>query len=486
MFQKNGFVTGGIVANVHLQPRFEFDEGFDDWWYDGQAKADAQVDRALAFLERYPDRDTFLFLHLMDPHLFYNAPPAFKDMYAEGDDDGLPDTFTRWDVYGWMKTGRMDEPRMKHIVARYDGELRFMSQELGRLFRSLDRMPGRSLVVVHSDHGEEFWEHRGFEHNHTVYDETTRALLWFRSGPGQANGVVNHTPVTLADIGPTLYELAGFADTPPTDGKSLAPLLLGTDDGAGWENREIGVAHLRYGKERWGVVYQGKKYILHTASGEEELFDLAADPGETKNVSPSTPLEPFRTALATAHGMEVSRGWRIRVDLPGNVGVPFSFALPVAAASAGVIDPEATIENPSNQAWGEPPHRTPEDIGMVTLSDDRKTLVYTPGPKPADGLLFVTFGADVDPGPTVIRRNDTPLVTIASRAKLSWTAGSEKIEIVPGTVVVPPIGEGPRIRAMMGGDQDLAGQRQQLCDLGYLDCTGDGDERPPDEHHSPE
>jgi arylsulfatase A-like enzyme len=475
VFQQHGFATGGIVANVHLQPRFEFDEGFDDWWYDGQAKADAQVDRALEFLGRYPDRDTFLFLHVMDPHLFYNAPGRMKDMYTESPDPELPDIFTRWDVYGWMRSRRMTDQRKQQLVARYDAELTFMSQQLGRLYDALDRMPGRSLVVMHSDHGEEFWEHGGFEHNHTVYDETTRAVLWFRSGPGQSEGRRVSTPVTLADIAPTLFDFAGFTDAPPTDGRSLKGLLVGADDGAGWDQREIGVAHLRYDLERWGVVWRDHKYVLHTASGQEELYDLVADPKETKNLAVSTPLEEYRAALSKAHGMEVGRGWRIRVDLHEAANSTYSLRLPQAAVAAGVVDPEASVELPANQAWGEPPQRTPEDVGTVTLSEDNTLLTYTPGPKPADGLLYVLFRADVDPTPVAILRDGTPLVTMSSHGRLGWRAGRDVIEIVPGTVLIPPPGEGPRMRAMLSEQGfDFESQKQMLRDLGYLEDEDHG------------
>ncbi|MEQ1570714.1 MAG: sulfatase, partial [Myxococcota bacterium] len=475
VFQKHGFATGGVVANVHLQPRFEFDEGFDDWWYDSQGKADSQVDRGLEFLSRYPDRDTFLFLHLMDPHLFYNAPGGAQDMYVDDPDPELPEVFNRWEVYGWMRGRALNDRRKNQIVARYDAEMHFMSQQLGRLFASLDRMPGKSLVVVHSDHGEEFWEHGGFEHNHSVFDETTRALLVFRSGPGQSQPRSISTPVTLADIAPTLYDFAGFTDVPPTDGRSLEGLLLGTDDGAGWDQREIGVAHLRYDLERWAVVWDGKKYVLHTASGEEELYDLVADPKESKNLGPTVPLEPFRQALARAHGMEVGRGWRIRVDLYEAANSTYTFRLPQPARSAGVVDPEASVETPANTAWGELPQRVPSDIGEVTLSDDRTTLTFTPGPKPTNGLLYVLFDADVDPTSVVFERNGHPLVTMAMRGRVGWRAGRDVLEVMPGTVLIPPVGEGPRMKALMGDEGfDLEAQRQMLIDLGYLK-PGDGE-----------
>ncbi len=90
VFQEQGFATAGFVANVHLVPRFDFDDGFDVWAFDGTAKADQQVDSALAWLEQNQERDTYMFLHVMDPHIPYNAPGEFHDKVVTDPDPDLP------------------------------------------------------------------------------------------------------------------------------------------------------------------------------------------------------------------------------------------------------------------------------------------------------------------------------------------------------------------------------------------------------------
>jgi hypothetical protein len=386
-------------------------------------------------------------------------------------DPDLPDMFTRWDAYDWLRTRKMTPLRKGDITGRYDAELRFTSQQLGRLFDHLDRLGSRTLVVLHSDHGEELFEHGQFEHNHTLYEETTRGLLWFRSGPGQEEGRRISAPATITDIGPTLFDLTDFPDAPPSDGRSLVPLLLGTDDGSSWTDREIPTGHLRYGKQRWAVVVRGHKYILHTGSGEEELYDLDADPDETKNLAVKTPLGPFREALARSHGMQVGRGWRVRVNLSEGTA-PLRFELPSRPLSVGVIDPEATTETPANEEWGERPKRTPADIGTVTLAPDGMSFEYVPGPKPYGGLLYVLYDADVDPSTVAILRDGTPLVTFSSKGTLSWKAGHDSIVVEPGTIVVPPMDEATRMKLLTGeGHADAGDQREELCRLGYLDCS---------------
>ena len=472
VFSEHGFATAGITANVHLQPRFDFHHGFDDWWFDGKSRADSQVDRALEFLDRYQDRDVYMFLHIMDPHMPYNAPGSYENMFVPAYDPDLPDYFARSTVYGWMRQGPLTELRMEHIRGLYDGEMRYMSTHLARFFDQLDRLGGKTLVVVHNDHGEEFWEHGQFEHNHTLYDDVTRGLLWVRAGSGQAEGRRVGAPATLADIAPTLYDFGGFEDVPPTEGQSLRPVLDGGEDPNAWADRPIGIAHLRYGYDRWAVVYQGKKYILHTGTGTEELYDLAADPTEQDDLAKRTDLTPWRERLGPVHGMEAGRGWRVRVELkPG--GAPFRMELPAAARGAIVVPPSMTIPNPRNQAWGEPPKRSEAEIGSVELLDEGRTLQFTPGTDPTDGLLFVLFGDDVSPDELVATRNDLPL-TFRRGAAWRWASGKQSLIIEPGTVFLPPPSEAQRMNASTGGASEE--QIAELCELGYLHGEACGEE----------
>ncbi|MCA9491587.1 MAG: sulfatase [Myxococcales bacterium] len=475
VFRAHGFATGGVAANVHLQPRFDFNHGFDDWWYDGHASAADEVNRALDWLADHQDRDTFQFMHVMDPHMGYSAPGRYGTMFVDDPDPTMPAGFNRWDVYKWLKAGRVDDRRKAHITGLYDGELRYTSQELGRLFDQLDRMPGHNLVVLHSDHGEELFDHERFEHNHSVYEETTRGLLWFRSGPGQTEGKRISAPATLADIAPTLFDFAGFEDTPPTDGRSLVPLILGTEDPDASRDREIPVGLLRYDFERWAVTKDHKKYTLYTMSGEEELYDLDADPHERRNLATQVPLAPFREALARAHGMQVGRGWRIEVGA-ATEGESFVFHLPQPAVAAEVMDPDATIPNPANEEWGERPWRTRDDVGKVELSEDRKTLTWTAGPKSAPGWLVVLFADEVDPEPVVMERGGAPLVTMTARGRVTWRAGNQKLEIVPGTVVIPPVDEATRMKLLRGDEGEVGDdEMEKLCQLGYVECDPTGD-----------
>jgi hypothetical protein len=106
VFSEHGFATAGIVSNVHLNPRFDFHKGFDMWQLDGSAKVNDQVSRAIEFFDDNVNRDVYMFLHVMDPHIFYRAPEPFGDMFtadlpALTAEEQILKMFNRWQVYKW-------------------------------------------------------------------------------------------------------------------------------------------------------------------------------------------------------------------------------------------------------------------------------------------------------------------------------------------------------------------------------------------------
>jgi hypothetical protein len=311
----------------------------------------------------------------MDPHVFYLAPEPWRDAWANPDTRGAtPDRFNRWTIQAMDKAGRLSDEAKAFIAGRYDGEISYMDHELGRLLTALDALAGPTLLAVISDHGEELWEHGGFEHNHSLHEEVTRALLWVRI-PGQS-GQKHDTPATLADLVPTLLPLVGLP-TPTTDGIDL---LAGPG-----VDRGLPLGHVMYGPDRWGVVQQGHKYILNLGTGEERLYDLDADPGETQDLAPSADLDTWRTRLAAAHGWPGGSGWRVALP-EGHPAMDIRWTDAVQAA--GLIDPEATADRRSNQAWGERPDHAATGLASVDLHEG--TIQISAG---AGDVLQVLAGA---------------------------------------------------------------------------------------------
>lgn len=469
VLSRAGYTTGGITANVHLTAAMGFADGFGWWEYDNSAQAEPQVDRALRWLEAHKTEDSYLFLHLMDPHIFYEPPDPFLDLYTKPYDQGpLGDKYNRWMVLKEEREGDLSVSNREFMKARYDGEIAYLDQQLLRLVAELDRLPGRTLIIVHSDHGEEFWEHGSYEHNHSLYNELVHVLFWVRP-PGGLQGGPHRldTPVSLADLAPTLFEAAGVPVDirPPVDGVSLAPLLDAAREAekaaltAQLDERPLHLGYLMYDTERWGVLYKGGKYIVQTASGEEELYDLKADPGEKVNLvsQRSAELPQWRERLAAATGWPVGLGWRVDIK---SIEEPFQIVFDAPVIEAGVLDPETGRSRRANLEYGERPFTTAEEVASVSLSEDGLTVSVTPGTDP-DGIVYV-LGPTEDSTATLVRQDSRSPASFGSRG-----FGGGRLRITHGPLIIPKDTEAARLAGHHGSDA-ASEALEALRALGYI------------------
>lgn len=247
----------------------------------------------------------FLWIHLFDPHDPYQPPAAEAAL--------LP------------PPGSAPTELQKQIAA-YDGEIRYADDQVGRLLDRL-RDAGRlddTLVIIVSDHGEGLMDHGWMHHGALLYEEAVRIPFVVRWPARLPRGRVIDAPVQLADVVPTVHELLGLA--PPAqalDGASLAGALAGTATldplRPIFLQRRIYDRELELGLplrgEKFGVRLGPWKYIEARSDKTYELFDLATDPGELRNV--------FRTRRGDAKpAMEALRAWLARpvtAPAPGTV-----------------------------------------------------------------------------------------------------------------------------------------------------------------------
>ena len=465
-----GIATGGVVANVHLVPRFRFNAGFDEWHYENGARAQVEVDRALTFLKAHQTEDTYVFVHIMDPHTFYNAPEPFKSTFETTPrPKEVPERFNRWQIIQLMKRRKLTDEGKTWIRSAYDAEVAAATHEAARLLGELDALPGQTLTILQSDHGEEFWDHGGYEHNHTLYNELVHAVLWIRPPGGWAGGHRVTEPVGLIDLMPTILDVLDVPTEkrPAADGRSLRAFV---DAGrsaeleatkAAFAARPLMIGHLAFDKEKWAVITNGKKYTLATHSGVEEVFDLATDPGEQNDLYKTTDeasLTKLRAAMEQASGWPVRQGWRIR--LPVEVKpTTFTFEAPVEAA--GIMDPQARLTTRTNFEWGEKAEVMPADVGVVSLSPDRLRVTFTPGEKSYGQALWITCAAACPQGRVDMDGKGAPFVT---RDNLM---GGTRYRIEPGIVLVPTETEAEVVAESVG-----ASTIDALEKLGYLEAPG--------------
>ena len=290
LLQQKGFFTQAVVTHLYLSKQYGFGHGFDGHWYNYDARAEQVTERAISFLRERGDRDFFLFLHYYDPHWHYDPPPPYDRTF---DPDYSGETRGVWWEFK-KETADSIAPRdLQHILALYDGEILYADRQLGRLFGVMREMGiyDKSLVVVTSDHGEEFLEHGGWEHQKTLYEEVLRIPLLMKLPGSKGAGRRVSRQVSLVDVAPTILEEMELPAVAGFEGRSLSGLIRGSEktlDGPGgpadqaWAETQHTTDDSHKLALRQGG--NGRKLIVsrHDDGSEAsvELYDLARDPQE--------------------------------------------------------------------------------------------------------------------------------------------------------------------------------------------------------------
>ena len=301
-----GWATAMFAGNVYLSSNFDMNRGWGLHRVALWPQATAVVDQALAWLDAHDGMDVLIQVQFMEAHLPYDEPDAYRTLYAGASPEALREGFHLSDV---RRAGNLTETDRQYVRDRYDNNLRYMTDEMGRL---LSRVGPDDVVVIYGDHGEEFWEHGGFEHGHTVFEELLRVPLVI-DGPG-IEGLRVDSPVSLVDIMPTVLELLDMT-AEGFDGVSLVGAMRG-EEGAkeSLEGRALSFGRPLYGMERWGVLDGSEKWS--TTSGLDHLVDLVLDPEERGDRAAPVDSKIYAARLGDDLGCPVEAGLRL-VNIEG-------------------------------------------------------------------------------------------------------------------------------------------------------------------------
>ncbi len=340
VMQEAGYRTHAYLASVWLQPHDGFLQGFDraafvwarapfdrdfleqspllrtvlsgpamragfEWGYSllfdphlVPANRGERVNHyALRFLRRQPREPFFLWLYYMEPHAPYDPEQPFRPLpgeitpererYLRSLEDTLLEAASPLDLTPTERAA---------LVSLYDGNIVEVDRLVGEVIAELDRqgLRERTLVVVMADHGEEFYDHGGYSHGGTLYQEILHIPFIFWGSPVRVSGRVVETPVAALDLLPTLAEVAGGSIPAEARGRSLLPALQGEE----LEARPIYSEGLfRPPYDLQAVQYAGYKLISSPSSHRAELYDLHHDPTEQVDLSLQ---EPDRMAALMA------------------------------------------------------------------------------------------------------------------------------------------------------------------------------------------
>jgi arylsulfatase A-like enzyme len=315
----HGYQTAAITENAMLSSSTGVTRGFAYYRElkgvgletDGRVKE--VVDGALDWLGRHRGERFFLFLHTYQVHGPY-TPPAGYDVFRT-----------------WLRDGReveVDAATPEAVKARlgYAGDLLYTDAQLGRLLAGLEALgeAERTIVVVTADHGEALGEHGVIGHGWYLIEPVLHVPLVIRAPGRVPDGVRIPAPASLADVTPTILDLAGVPIPPVLQGRSLVPLLDAPDDERFLarpvytekqaEDGRLSVA-VRKGRFKW----------VDARPRDMTRYDLSADPGEGQGTS-----DP----AALAEGIELVARYRAANDeLREKLGAPQVESAPVDEAT---------------------------------------------------------------------------------------------------------------------------------------------------------
>ena len=209
----------------------------------------------------------FLYVHVIDPHYPFDPPP--RDLAALGID-----------------------PERAGKLGNYDGEIHFADRHVRGMVDALDGagLMDDTVLVVTSDHGDEFHDHGSTGHGKTLYQEVVRVPLAMRlppamtarleaDGPLMGPGSTIDENVSLVDVAPTLLDLVGAPALRKTDGVSLVPLLRGQRPA---EPRPLYFSVAKEGKSLAAILVGPSKLTIDRSTRKRQLVFLDEDPTERR------------------------------------------------------------------------------------------------------------------------------------------------------------------------------------------------------------
>jgi arylsulfatase A-like enzyme len=309
LLKTNNFFCSAFTGGGFVSSAFGFADGFDSYY---ERADEIYLDHAaeLCFrdvarwIEFNKDRDFFLFIHTYQPHDPYVSPLPYKTRFLSEQA-----RWTHLNLMGYLggKSGifnPLSQEERQNIIDLYDGEILYTDEGLiGPLLATLKEMSlfDQTMIIFTSDHGEEFFDHHGWGHGHSLYDELLKVPLLIKFPDKKFRGRRIENIVSLVDIVPTVLDefRIGWSKS-NIDGRSLVPLLTGKEKEHRTFLADVGENILNLHLPRKMAMNEGTfKFIVNKYLSQEEkdffqfppvpvkmleLFDLSVDPLERNSI----------------------------------------------------------------------------------------------------------------------------------------------------------------------------------------------------------
>jgi arylsulfatase A-like enzyme len=233
--QAQGWLTAAFTGGGLMDARYGYARGFDEYHdriipQDVPDVAGPLWRTVSEWIERNKDLNFFMFLHTYQVHSPYRAPAPLGTMFLDTDAVWTRHSLEQFIGAGYIhKYAPLTEPQRRNVIALYDGGIRYLDENLTRpLLDELKRLGlyEKTLLIVTSDHGEEFFDHLTWGHSNTLYNELLKVALIMKFPGEKFRGVRPESKVRLVDIAPTVLDEMGIkVSRPALDGESLVPVV---------------------------------------------------------------------------------------------------------------------------------------------------------------------------------------------------------------------------------------------------------------------
>ena len=336
-----GFRTGAFTDGGLMRADFGFDQGFE-LYDDDRAPGSAEVngfrrygERVRHWIEQHADERFFLFVHTFDTHGPYFVEDEYRDALA-GTDPVVPegarahgdpmDYFRALSIHDYLRPDEYGS--LEELIDHYDATIRFVDEQVGELLDFMDErgLLDGAMVVITSDHGEVFLDHGMYVgHGLTLHEEEVRVPLLIKFPHGRFAGERCDDVVRLIDLFPTICAASGVGpvdvqgvdlarallgnDPEPRIAAGVSPNLASGDDGLAGSTQYLRLRDQKYiSPPAISFEQLVRRHLCRTDVPEEaydtdadplgvrrrvefasQLFDLADDPSELRNLAPSRP-----------------------------------------------------------------------------------------------------------------------------------------------------------------------------------------------------
>jgi arylsulfatase A-like enzyme len=334
MLKGAGYRTGAFLTHPFLYRKYGFARGFDEFSVRKEAVG-IQAGNAVQWIRRQKDEPFFLWFQTDVPHFPYNVPkqlvrdrgkPLDLAINRHGELHGATSRSAGELMFDFDRFG-YSEGQLESVLVAYDATVSYADRLTGRILDALKESGAwdRTLVIMTSDHGDCHGEHNiYFNHAANLYEPVIRVPLMIKF-PGGAFGGLRPGEVTRhIDLLPTVAEAVGAAYGGSVDGEPLQQVIDGSSDrrvafaeSGVLRASRVGLPHYRQYVEgvagKWRMVRDGRyKLICIPGSPDDsadtgcryELYDLEADPAESRNLSDKLPAERERLAGLLARWFE--------------------------------------------------------------------------------------------------------------------------------------------------------------------------------------